>query len=386
MSIARSVWRAAACFAAVLLPAPPAPADGAFFVSTESTLESIAVNVDQRAIVMRCGDTVRLTLSMGYSGSGGDFAWIIPTPAAPSVGDVKEADTDGGRTFDVLDMITAVRAITGWTPLRGAPAGVGGPDRVSAPLVDVRGRITLAHYEASILTSTDAAGLLDWLKANGYAVCAASAAVLADYICEGWSFVAVKLRPTAVREYRNEFLPPIEIQYQSDRLTFPLRISSAGARESARITIYVIAESTVSAANLPTVPLRFDRPLGLLETPPGYIDEGIRAVVGGRGLAVMWSGAYEERAYTDARNALQQSFEGTPGSMGLRFYEDDPFLCDEVLPFFQEHSPACRHVYLTRLEARMDPSAMTEDILLSLDASPRALSIVVQSERALKTR
>jgi hypothetical protein len=364
----------------VLLPGLPAAADGGFFSFAGPSVETVATSADQRAIIMRCGDRTLMTLSTGYTGNGDGFAWLIPTPVPPAAADVREAGTRGEQAFDTLDAITSVKVLRGRAAdgsvsgVRGASPDAGSPQKTE-PLVEVHARFTLAHYEVSILGSTSSRALLGWLQGNGYAVNLEAQSVLDAYIAQRWSFVAVRLRPDVKRLYRNEFLPPIAIGYDSERFVFPLRISSVSTAGIARITLYLIAESTVSAANAATVPLRFVRSLDAGESPEAYVEAGMRESAGGRNLALLWSGAYD----ADTAFVLQDP-------MGWSWYEADDFFLDAVEPFFHRGQPPTGGIYLTRLEARMDPSAMTEDIVFSLDEKPRAFSVLIESARMPGTR
>lgn len=60
--------------------------------------------------------------------------------------------------------------------------------------------------------------LLGWLEDNGYQVNAAARETLNTYIARNWAFVAVKLNPREKRRYENEFLPPLTLTHQHDRL------------------------------------------------------------------------------------------------------------------------------------------------------------------------
>jgi hypothetical protein len=221
-----------------------------------------------------------------------------------------------------------------------------GMDVESTPLVTVYGKITLVHYEVSILGAADASALLNWLKNNDYQVNPAAYEVLDTYVDQDWAFVAVKLNPSEKRHYKNEFLPPLTIKYQHHRLIYPLRISSVSTTKTAKITLYVIAESTVSSSNLPTATLIFEEDLYEPVDPEGYIEACIQRTIGseGRGLVVMWSGEF-------AQSAKQEKIIDRLMLMKIPFQRD-------------------KKMYLTRLEARMDPVAMTEDIRFLLDPRP----------------
>jgi len=224
--------------------------------------------------------------------------------------------------------------------------------------VTVYGRMTLEHYEVSILGAAGASPLLRWLQENGYDVNPAADKVLDSYIRQNWFFVAVKLKPGEKRHYANEFLPPLTIRYRHDRLVFPLHISSISTTQTAKITLYVIADSTVSSSNFRTRPLSYKN-RSHPESPESYLESCIRKTAGkdGRGLVVVWRGEMpadigRHSAFTDLLSS----------------------------PF-----PANRKPYLTRLEARMGPAALTEDIRFILDRKPRQFQVDYQPTSARVT-
>ena len=211
-------------------------------------------------------------------------------------------------------------------------------------LVTVYGKVTLEHYEVSILGAADALALLNWLQENGYQVNPAAQEVLDTYIDQNWAFVAVKLNPSEKRHYENEFLPPLTIKYQYDQLIYPLRISSVSTTQNAKITLYVIAESTVTSSNFPTTILKYEDHLSEWVDSEKYIETCIQRTTGseGRGLVVIWSGELFTWVYQKANlNELMK------------------------IPFSE-----VKKNYLTRLETRMDPAAMIEDIRFILDPRP----------------
>jgi hypothetical protein len=223
----------------------------------------------------------------------------------------------------------------------------GGEESEYKPLVRVYGKVTLEHYEVSILGAADVLALMDWLQENGYHVNPKAEKVLNTYIKENWAFVAVKLNPSEKRHYENEFLPPLTIRYQYDHLIYPLRISSVSTTQTAKITLYVIAESTVTSSNFPTATVQYQGYPGQVN-PEKYIENCIQRTMArdGRRLVVMWSGIFHEFLIREIIGELIR----VPFSLGEK-------------------------VYLTRLESRVDPSAMTEDIRFMLDSSPEGFEV-----------
>lgn len=320
------------------IPSPIA-ADGGFFGH-----ESVAVSVDQRAIIIKNGDQISMTFSTGYTGEGNDFAWIIPTPVPLAIEDVSEAGAVGEAAFELLQEYTApvitIPARGGWG--KAASKGPMSP-------VMVYGIITLEHYEVSILGAVAASPLLGWLRSNGYEVDLTAEKVLDAYIRENWFFVAIKLNLGEERHYDNEVLPPLTIKYRHNKLVFPLRISSISTTETVKITLYVITGSTVTPSNLPVETLEFEESIPEFVNYEMYVEECIRETTGreGRGLVVLWKGKYP------ATDELRETLNGLM---------KNPF-------------PLDARTYLTRLEARMGASVMTEDIQIQVDPEPQEFTV-----------
>lgn len=222
-------------------------------------------------------------------------------------------------------------------------------------LVEVYRKVTLEHHEVSILGPAEASTLLDWLQKNNYQVNHVAREVLDTYIKKNWAFVVIKLIPVESRHYEKEFLPPLTIRYQSDQLIYPLHISSISTTRTARITLYVISESTVASSNFPTTVLGFDDSLAKGLDPESYIDVCIQRTLEGskgNGLVVMWSGEFAQSAYRK---------EIIDGLMKTPFPED-------------------KKSYLTCLETMMSPSSMTKDIRLLPDSQPKDFRAMITAE------
>ena len=214
-------------------------------------------------------------------------------------------------------------------------------------LVTVYGRVILEHYEVSMLGAADASALLSWLQNNDYQVNPEAQEVLDTYIDQNWAFVAVKLNPGEKRHYENEFLPPLTIRYHYDHLIYPMRLSSVSTTQTAKITLYVITENTASSSNFSTNRLMYSRNVkgNNPEYYKSYIEGLIRQTVGDKGrLVVMWRGQFD-RGETPLGKVMRGIF------------------------------PISKKVYLTRLETRMNPSDMNEDIIFTLDDSPHYFNV-----------
>jgi ankyrin repeat protein len=481
----------------ICLPASWVWADGGYFS------RSIALSTDQRAIIIKNGDEISITLSTGYTGEGEDFGWIIPTPVPPSIEDVNEAGEKGELTFEFLDKKTVpvFTEVTGCFPSGTEVLTATGPraietvdpgtevysfdvamkiwmlkrvlerhthsyegdmisiqvdhntiratgnhpfyvlrgDRLASrplardipkeelreggsghwveardlkkgdllqnrigdclsisslsrrnekievynlsiegshnyavyrkgilvhnkgvssrsPHVTVYGTATIDNYEVNVLGAATTADLLNWLQKNGYEVDPSAREIIDSYVRMNWAFVAVKHDPSEKRYYKNEFLPPLTIRYQSDQLIFPLRISSVSTTQPAKITLFVIAESTFTSSNLPTQTLRYRDRLSDPVYPESYIESRITKTMereSERALIVMWSGKFAPS------NDQKEIIDG----------------------LMKKPFPRGENIYLTRLESRINPASMTDDIRFRIDPHPEEFQVRILADK-----
>ena len=323
---------------ATIVASPSAWSDGGYFVPPEG----LALSADQQAVIIKNGDEISMTLSTGYTGDGGEFVWIIPTPEPPLVDDVLEPGEDVQHAMAALHEATHPAG-----SLRYAGLPYPFEAEVTLAPVTVYGTVTLDHYDIAIVGSEDPNALVHWLQDNGFSVPNDARDVLGYYTQQNWAFVAAKLRPSGDRHYDNEPLAPLTIRYRSDELVYPLLISLVSTGQAARITLYVIAESTVTSKNFETVPMRFTGEVDR-DDKVGHVEATIRRLAGedGRRLVVAYSGklpwTFEQSVNLHrVANVLMRTPYGPDGP-----------------------------VFVTRLEGFFQPAAMTQDIRLSLDPEP----------------
>jgi hypothetical protein len=161
-----------------------------------------------------------------------------PAPATPALAD--------RNVFTDLDRQTAPRpkvrhhffgppAIFDGDGDRSAGNGAG--SRASGG-VRVLGKVDLGPLQAVSLTATDAGDLHSWLDERGFVMSSGFESLVTPYLDQGWAFTAMTL--TADGRSLNGDLPPISLDFASDRLVYPMRMSR-GAKETQRVTTYVLA-------------------------------------------------------------------------------------------------------------------------------------------------
>ncbi|MBL8064477.1 MAG: DUF2330 domain-containing protein [Chthonomonadaceae bacterium] len=117
-----------------------------------------------------------------FDTSAKDFGFIVPTPSVPTLAVAK---TDiFGKLKAYVDFQNRPPSIACSAPLGSVDAAAGGVEVVSEQ--------TVGDYKAAIIRASDASGLGQWLKANGYVSRPAMEEWFDHYIKKNWVFTALK--------------------------------------------------------------------------------------------------------------------------------------------------------------------------------------------------
>jgi hypothetical protein len=284
--VARSLWTA---LALLLVAASTAWADGKVL---HRVLAKPVRTPDQRAL-LRWDEATRtetLVVETTLEGEGTEFAWVLPLPAAPEI----DASTTG--LFPTLALVTApdvedrtdptwvlavslglgLWATVRWwgRPLRRrlavlatpvsvtlgcglalvlSPPGCGRKDTPLAsdggdPGVRVVARERVGVFDTTTLAADDPRALRAWLDANGFAAPAEMDPVLAEYVREGWVFVASKVRRDADHAGVHR-IHPLAFTFQADAAVYPMRLTGVGAERLA-LELYVFSDRRAAADGL----------------------------------------------------------------------------------------------------------------------------------------
>ena len=180
------------------------------------------------------GEQLILSLDLASDGSTRP-AVVLPVPGVPEVAAIERGDP-----LAYLDQATAPEPTTG-----AAPGG--GEDTAGAPPVDVIGREEVGGYDVARLASGDAAALDRWLDQNGYLLPTGADEILAEYVDEGWRFVAIRL----AREAEGR-LKPLVVSFDTDELVYPMRLAQLGDAP-VNLTLYTLADGPRQVASLAPV-------------------------------------------------------------------------------------------------------------------------------------
>jgi hypothetical protein len=230
-----------------LLAGRPADACGGFFCSTipvDQTGENILFAVDDKG--------VEVHVQIAYQGAETDFAWIVPTRAAPTLA------VGGDQVFTALAAATRPTFAGRWHYPQcggwgwgGEQASAGGaadlgafsPDGGSP--VNVISEEQIGPYDSVVLKSDDPKALATWLKDNGYRLTTEMEIMIEPYVLEHDFFVALKLHSgkTVVD------LQPIILRFAGDEPCVPLRLTAVAALNDMQVTAWVLGSSRAVPLN-----------------------------------------------------------------------------------------------------------------------------------------
>ncbi len=234
-----------------------ASACGGCFTPPEPDQRVVGVVTDHRMVLAVGRESTTLYDQLRFTGSPGEFAWVLPIHSDVEVG----LSSDG--LFAGLDAVTQVSVRA---PPKGCPAppsdcggssGFGcatttsttsasGDAGAEAPVTVTRQEV-VGPYATVQLQSEDPEALSKWLTDNGYSLPASAREVVKRYVAEHFNFLALKLRPgVSVRAMR-----PIRVTSPGPAVVLPLRMVAVGAGANVGITLWVVAEGRYQPQNFP---------------------------------------------------------------------------------------------------------------------------------------
>ncbi|MCA9590309.1 MAG: DUF2330 domain-containing protein [Myxococcales bacterium] len=296
----RRTWLAGAATLAALVASSPHDADacGACYSQTsESTIVS-----DHRMALSISLDRTILWDQITYQGSPSEFAYVVPVrrgtyleasndawftaldaatrpiimqpqpKATPGGGyngggqygsdyggghgDSYGAASGGGGCCAMASSSTLAESGRGANAGQADPSNAGSGAAPAPPPVEVVNQEVTGPYETVTVRSTDPDALNAWLTDHGYAVPPESAPIIAEFVQNGFDFIALRLRPFA----RVRAMQPIRIVSPGADTTMPLRMMKIGAGAKLGITLWVIGEGRYHAApKFTNAPIDFDK-------------------------------------------------------------------------------------------------------------------------------
>lgn len=162
-----------------------------------------------------------MLLSVKYSGTSDQFAWVVPVESRPTV------TVEKGAPFTELRRLTEVVQ-----PVLRAPEVAMAPGSAAPKSVTVLERKEEGPYDIAVLSATSGRGLFEWLKENRFHVSKNARGQLSYYVDRKYVFVAARIRnsaqgnQTVAQRLKEGSIAPMHLAYQAKYLTYPLKVTS----------------------------------------------------------------------------------------------------------------------------------------------------------------
>lgn len=220
-------------------------------------------NRSSKVVMVRDGERTVLTMANDFQGGVKDFAIVIPVPTF-----IERAQIHVGSTavIDHLDAYTAPRLVEYFDPnpcrrlyrLEQRTAMKAMADsaaaRAKALGVTVEARYTVGEYDILILSAKESAGLVTWLKENGYKLPQGAAPVVGSYLKQGMRFFVARVNLTEFAKTGFNYLRPLQVAYETPKFMLPIRLGTLNARGSQELFLWLLTrKGRVETANYPTV-------------------------------------------------------------------------------------------------------------------------------------
>jgi hypothetical protein len=210
----------------------------------------VSITLDQQsAFLWREGKQEHMLLSVKYSGTTDEFAWVIPVESKPKV------TVEKGAPFTELRRATKILApVRSSKGMEAASAPGGAP-----PEVTVLERKEEGPYDLAVLSATSGGGLYRWLKANGFHLSKNARGHLNYYVDKQYVFVAARIRSgakdnqTIAERLRKGTIAPMHLTFKAKELTYPLKVTAANPGISS-MELYVAGEVDPHRARDPKAP------------------------------------------------------------------------------------------------------------------------------------
>lgn len=192
------------------------PSNSAFRMRRE---RSYINEPEQKALIYFHNGTEDLVISPSFQGAPSDFAWVVPVPAIPKVEVLR------GAPFHELVRWAFPQPIgaTGGRFNEAAKSAMG-----ANPSVQVIEEKNVGAYHVAVLRSTDSNALGNWLADNQYHLPEAAIPAMNQYIHEGWTFVASKIKNEYFGNGLSQgVLAPLRLTFAANHPIYPMRLSAA---------------------------------------------------------------------------------------------------------------------------------------------------------------
>ncbi|MBI5493763.1 MAG: DUF2330 domain-containing protein [Deltaproteobacteria bacterium] len=317
---------ALAAFAALVHVVAPATAHACGGTFCDGATAGPPMPVDQTGeniLFVQDGPAMEAHIQIQYQGEPQRFAWVVPIPAVPEfrvgsdllfrellrasapayVAQRRLGDTCAEDMIPYLLLSPALLAVplvalalAPWLLVALAPAGCALSEDLTAFPPDagasstVVWRDSVGAFDITVLQSSRAEEVLQWLRDNQYLVPPSTEPLIRQYTEENSLFAAIKLVSTAAVDE----IHPIVLRYEYGVPCVPLRLTAVAAAMDMGVRVFFLGNARVvprTYRHVEVNPVRVD----WLNAGANYRDVVSRAVddpnAGGQGFVTEYAGA-----------------------------------------------------------------------------------------------
>ena len=192
------------------------PSNSAFRMRRE---RSYINEPEQKALIYFHNRTEDLVISPSFQGAPSDFAWVVPVPSIPKVEVLR------GAPFHELVRWAFPQPIERAGGMFKETAKTAMGANRSVQVIEDK---NVGAYHVAVLRSTDSNALGKWLTDNHYHIPEAAVPAMNQYIHEGWTFVASKVKNEIFGNGLSQgVLAPLRLTFAANRPIYPMRLSAA---------------------------------------------------------------------------------------------------------------------------------------------------------------
>ncbi|MEM1031916.1 MAG: DUF2330 domain-containing protein [Myxococcota bacterium] len=365
-----------------------AAACGGCFVPPE---ENTQVTGHRMVLSVSAGQTT-LYDQIEYAGNPEDFAWVLPTRGLVDVG-VSSDLIFNQLGFDTTVSVSPPPLDCDWSLCRnegsnfavgpGTTSGAGGASPSGG--VDVIASEVVGPFETVQLQASDPAALDQWLDSHGYNIPADIDPIIADYVNNGFGFLAMKLVPGVGIDK----MAPVRITTPGASPTLPLKMVAAGTGATTTMTLYVVGEGRYEPANFPSFTIEAsDLVWDWDQNQSNYRQLRQAAYDESSGFAWLVESSVDYSVMGFRNNVLNVIDFVGPADSG---YGEDPTDVEgareaaeaDLDVLFAGLNPSA--VKVTRLRAELSRPALANDLALTASADQTSLPTSLQTTEATGT-
>ena len=178
----------------------------------------------QKAVIFYEDNTETMILTSSFQGNAKDLVWIVPTPSKPEV--TKSSD----KVFINVAKLAMPKYDRGFGYAKVMSAAKGELQEAGGVVVLESKQVD--YYDVNVLLATNTQDLVKWFNEHNYSYPETYSYVIKSYIDKGWYFTAIRISPESqgatevVRDLKEGNPTPIKMTFLSDKIIFPLKISS----------------------------------------------------------------------------------------------------------------------------------------------------------------